>query len=99
MNWYIGQDIVAITDHSHFKKGDTFVIRGLQSAQCSCGITEIDVGLRTFSDYINCSFCNTCLPMTSNIGWVHASRFAPLDSLVDISELIEHLENTKPFEV
>jgi hypothetical protein len=32
MNWYIGQEIVAVKGHSQgcFKKGDEFIIRGLK---------------------------------------------------------------------
>jgi hypothetical protein len=104
MNWEIGQDIVAIKDHSQcrFKEGEVFTIKGLQGGTCKCTSIEIDIGIKSppnSSGYSYCTNCNTRYKKNSGIWWFSENIFAPLDSLADISELTEHLETTKPFEV
>ena len=101
MNWYIGQDIVAVRDHSDgkFKRGDEFKIKGLQLPQCKCKEVEIDVG-HTHNlngekyDFI-CVDCNTVYPIGSFIQWYGESCFAPLDPIKEaISELTEQTQVT-----
>jgi len=93
MKWYIGQPVVAITNHSQgcFKKGQEFTIRGLQSNVCKCNDVEIDVGVRAdiqVNEWVRCEQCNALYYSTA-IWWFAEDKFAPLDT--DISELTEIL--------
>ncbi len=101
MNWYIGQDIVCIDDSGIESKpilNDTvYKIRGLKNSECKCGIV-IDVGIvflkpsemKYVGHDIMCASCKTKRPATKE--WFFREvRFAPLDSLVNISELTEVL--------
>lgn len=103
MNWYIGQDIVAIKNHSQhkFNEGDLFTIKGLRDSLCKCGHVLIDIGFKSSSIPSN-SVCVTCKIKSENISgiwWFSETNFRPLDELADISELTEILETTKPYEV
>ena len=99
MNWYIGQNIVAIVDHSKgkFKDGDSFVIKSLLEGVCNCPNKKIliDVGLVANGGKSKCITCNVVVSGC----WFADSCFAPLDELCNISELTEILTETKPFEV
>jgi phage FluMu protein Com len=94
MKWYIGQPIVAIKNHSQgvFKKGQEFVIKGLQTSLCKCGCVLIDIGSTAgFNGIAKCPDCKQVAEIGSNINWFAEVMFAPLD--VDISELTELLIN------
>jgi hypothetical protein len=97
MKWYIGQEIVAIENHSQgaFKKGDTFIVKGLQNSHCKCGgKVIIDIGLLHDSIFMVCPACYTFYK-SMNKWWFSEKMFAPLD--YDISELTDILE--KPIEL
>lgn len=94
MNWYIGQRIVAIRDHSQgvFKRGDEFVVRGLKQSLCKCGFIAIDIGLHPFDNEMLCVDCNTIL-FVGDVWWFHEEMFSPLDEIeVAISELMEQTQ-------
>jgi hypothetical protein len=101
MNWYIGQDIVAIVDHEYgeFEKGETFVIKGLKSGFCKCTNILIDIGKQDSNTTMGCPCCGTSVIDISGAYWFSERRFAPLDTLADITELTEHLSNTTPFQL
>lgn len=90
MKWYIGQEIVAIVDHSQgkFKKGDVFTIKGLRNPPCGCTI-QIDVGIKGIYKYDRCTTCDN-RHLSNGIHWFKENCFAPLD--FDISELTSILE-------
>jgi len=91
-NWYIGQDIVCIkTFKNILKEGDTFVIKALQSAVCKCDMVIIDIGMKTDFEQGCCSLCHTMNIELHGIHWMHEKYFAPLDTLTDISEIQEIL--------
>ena len=94
MKWYIGQEIVCIKTHSKgiVKKGESYFIKGLQKANCTCGYIEIDVGIQKFSHQY-CKRCGFRKPEPTLIFWFNESLFAPLD--FDISELTDILEQPK----
>jgi hypothetical protein len=96
MKWYIGQEIVAIDSHEdgHFRKGDTFIIKGLQSSFCKCHSTLIDINMKTTNRFCYCGYCNVCFK-NNGIAWFSDKRFTPID--YDISELTDILE--KPIEL
>ena len=93
MNWYIGQEIVAIRNHPqrYFKKGNTFKIVGLQQGVCGCAGVDINIGFG--GNTWKMQYCNKCgqtYDTNSTIIWFGEKNFAPLDQ--DISELTEILE-------
>ena len=100
MNWYIGQDIVAIKDHTGglFKRGDEFKIKGLCESPCKCksrikGAILIDIGY-TDSRYSGTQ-CISC-GLVHNEFWFREYRFAPLDPIKEaISQLMEETLTTK----
>ena len=98
MNWYIGQDIVAVKDHSagRFKRGDEFKVLGLKRCSCKCRGVEIDIG-HTIKRDLSCIFyCDSCFEtekLTSNTQWYLECSFAPLDPIKEaISELMEETQ-------
>jgi len=96
MNWYIGQPIVAIANHSQgmFKKGDEFVINALRKKDCGCKDLFIDIGHREgYIGNVRCHLCNRIAESGTNINWYTEICFAPLDT--DISELTEILTQTQ----
>lgn len=106
MNWYIGQDIVCVDDkgaelshskiHSGLKEGAVYNIVGVMKGCCDI---VIDVGIKRITDKNTCR-CTCGKSFASGDKWYFKeSRFAPLDTLADISELTEVLKTTKPFEV
>lgn len=97
-NWYIGQTIVCIKTHSLgvVKEGEVFTIKDLRKSICKCTGIEINVGIicdgNSGDSYmIKCRDCNTSVIEDSPIYWFCESLFAPLDTLVDISEIEELL--------
>jgi len=101
MNWYIGQDIVAIktAPNGAFKEGQPLIVKGLKAGFCKCTNVLIDVGVKNNHNTLRCDKCI----MEINVGWTDTvfyseKNFAPLDTLADITELTEHLNNTTPFQ-
>jgi hypothetical protein len=90
--WHIGQDIVCIKSHSQavIKEGDIFTIKGLKKGCCTI---VIDVGISAQSHLTKCR-CGNIRVKHDGIFWLGEQLFKPLDELTDISELLEHLENT-----
>ena len=92
-NWYIGQQIVAVVDHSHgrFKRGDEFVIKGLKAGFCGCVKVLIDIGLRDYSSpYNQCLRCGEIDPVVGGVLWYSETNFAPLEPIQEaIKELME----------
>lgn len=92
IDYTIGDDIVALIDHSQgkFKKGDVFTCKGLKQSMCSCKIPLVDIGLISKTEF---AFCNICKSKhkESYIYFFKATAFKKLD--FDISELTEILEN------
>ncbi len=97
MNWYIGQDIVAIVDHTQgdFKRGDEFKIKGLRLGFCKCDNVLIDVGNKTTDEYIGCGDCEVAGKSNGAL-WYDEICFAPLDPIKEaISELMERTQVTE----
>lgn len=76
-NFYVGQEVVAIRDHSKgaFKKGDEFVIQGVKKG-CCC--LELNVGIKTNHSLMKCRYCGK---ITANDNYYQASSFAPKQQL------------------
>jgi len=93
--FYIGQEIVAIRDHSQgvFKKGDEFRITSISKASCSCkGKWLVTIGIPKTSSLAKCHFCYTILEITGS-EWVFGSlNFAPkfkLGEFVSMKEVVQ----------
>lgn len=97
--FYVGQDVVAIRDHSQgkFKEGEVFPIKGLKNGCCEGSSLHIDIGVFRIGNIAQCPRCYSILE--SDIIWFNSISFRPLDELTNISELTEVLENSKPFEI
>lgn len=80
MNWYIGQEIVCIREHSKgvVKKGQIYVIQGLQISPCQCKIIYIDVGIIPASELCRCIKCSY-IWSDIYIWWLSENLFAPLE--------------------
>ncbi len=92
MNWYIGQEIVAIRTHSQrlIIRGRTYKIKQLQITPCKCNNVDIDVGIpHTYNGIVECNMCGIKYSSNGHT-WIDERNFAPLDQ--DISELTEILE-------
>lgn len=97
MNWYIGQDIVVIKDHRDkvVVEGEVYTIRGIRPSICRCKEYELDIGKNTGHKETYCSKCYGT-GESNGIYWLSEKLFQPLDSLSDISELKEIVENPEP---
>lgn len=88
---------MAIVDHPDgcFKKGEEFLINGLQNSQCKCREVEIDIGQTDNHKTQGCDTCGIGWVVKSNTAWFSEKRFAPIDEWesYDISELTELLTN------
>lgn len=84
MNWYIGQEIVAVQTNKAIKEGKTYFICGIR--KFCCHIT-LDVGIKS-RGFATCT-CNRHEPHATDEWWLADYLFAPL---ADISELKEILE-------
>ncbi len=95
MNWYIGQDIVAVRDHEDkaYKAGDEFKIRGLRGSTCLCKVVEIDIGIIDNDGEYYCDCCGIESIEHTGLWWQDERDFAPLDPIKEaISELMEHTQ-------
>lgn len=74
--FYIGQEIVAIRDHSRgvFKNGDEFVIEGIE--QGCCGI-NLNIGIPADRPMWYCSGCNVTGLNIDGVYWFDSRCFAP----------------------
>lgn len=95
MNWYIGQRIIAIVDHSQgaFKKGDEFKIKGLRPSTCKCKSIQIYVGIDADatirSTYSKCRVCDIRHNNYEYKWWFKEKCFAPIDERPELSEYID----------
>lgn len=100
MNWYIGQEIVAIETHKdgYFKEGEIFTILGLRTSKCKCRKIHIDIGSALYCMTSICSMCGF-IDDLSDVRWHGEESFKPLDELCNISELTDQLKYEEPFKV
>jgi hypothetical protein len=95
-NFYIGQEIVAIDDHSQgkFKTGNTFFIKSLRIGTCGCDTIDIDIGVLKTRDTQKCLQCGKVFINNTQSWWFDSKHFVPLDSLMneEIAELKHELQ-------
>ena len=80
-NFFIGQEVVAIKDHSegNFKKGNEFVILGIKE---DCCLITLDVGIRTDKDFMKCVFCGN---RKLNDNYYGSNCFSPKQQLSELT--------------
>ena len=102
-DYYVGQDVVCVNADriKHLEVGKTYTISAIKEDNCRCNSgLLINVGFKaTHKDAHSCIKCGADNIPNDGLSWNYHWRFCPLDALCDISELTEHLKNTKPFEI
>lgn len=92
----VGKDVVALRNspYGDYKKDDVFPLIGIKISECKCNTLDLNIGQTFDNDNENlyCDVCNTSYHENSAIWWKDSIDFAPLDSLTNIDELTEILE-------
>jgi len=96
IDYTIGDDIVSIKSHSGgaHKENQTFVCKGLLPCECNCCEYKVNIGKQSQNnagDFVRCAGCGVRSIREDNIQWFNATSFKKLDTLVNISELTEVL--------
>lgn len=103
IDYTINDEIVCVRNHSRgiVKEGELKVALGLKACDCLCCETTVDVGIKSAHDIGTKVYCPRCRHPYTIDGkvWLNAFLFRKLDTLVDISEITEHLETKAPFEL
>lgn len=96
IDYTIGDEIVCISTHPKnlVKEGQLFIVKAIASSDCNCPDAIVDIGIRTEIALTGMKICSICWNRSKDNGiqWFYASRFKKLDTLVNISELLEVLE-------
>lgn len=95
MNWYIGQRVIAITNHPDggLVKNKEYIIKGLKSTSC-CGIL-IDVGISNDEWIIACHH-NKKVSGPGEPWFFYEKRFAPIEDIKSdytIESLIKEVDS------
>jgi len=82
----VGKKVIAIKNHVEgiYKRGNVFELKGIKKSPCGCTHIDLDVGLKTNVDYLQCSKCKY-LEKSTGIHWCGETHFAPYDD--SLSEL------------
>ncbi len=93
MNYKVGDEIVAIRNHSQgaFKIGDIFICKDIIPAKCGCKKKLVDIGHKNSNKYSRCTKCNHNRINNNNTHYFSDYNFIKLDS-ISISEALEVLE-------
>tara|TARA_R110000868_G_scaffold1729_2_gene13868 strand:- start:1284 stop:1595 length:312 start_codon:yes stop_codon:yes gene_type:complete len=96
IDYTIGDDIVSIKTHadSEHKEGELFKCLRLLPSNCNCAVYMVDIGKKctlNAEEIGKCPKCQTIIK-SDGIAWFNATSFKKLDTLVNISELTEILE-------
>lgn len=80
MNWYIGQEIVAVKSYQpFFKKGDEFTIDGMLNNVCKCGGCVLSIGTPNTNRWPQ--YCGECgceeIDLPRSTIWFKSFFFAP----------------------
>lgn len=97
IDYTIGDEIVCIRTHpmNVVNEGNIYFCKGILPSDCKCNLYMVDVGIRNPNGInpggAHCPNCKTNYE-DDGIYWLNAARFKKLDTLVNISELLEVLE-------
>ena len=89
----VGKDVVAIVSHSqgNFKEGQIFKCLGLRPTKCRCTILEINIGIKSNTEYQSCGDCNTTWKSEREF-WYDITCFRALDDITpSIEEIIKEI--------
>lgn len=78
--FYVGQKVVAITDHGRliFRKGDVFTVTGIYPSFCKCWSLLITIGIPHTAMRKKCRQCNKIVAVET-IEWTFpAEKFEPI---------------------
>lgn len=93
IDYTIGDDIVCVKTHSQgiVKEGEVYKCLGLTIASCSCKKYLVDIGETSTN---GCTLYRPCkeISTTDGIIWINATMFRKLDTLINIDEITELLE-------
>lgn len=96
LDYTIGDEIVCIKNHSDgiVKEGEIYICKALLHEKCKCGGYIVDVGIRESPNETGKVWCIDCNSSydDDSIWYIDASLFKKLDTLVNINELLEVLE-------
>lgn len=88
----VGQEVVCVRNHSQLviKKGQQFIVLGLDKCECGKWIVDIGVPVR---DYTLCKGCGS-LKQAKGVWWMGAHLFAPIQRArtVYVAEYIKEQE-------
>ncbi len=92
VDYTIGDDIVCIKTHSQgvVKEGEVFKCKSLKENFCNCQGCLVDIGIKPTSTQFRCLKCMITV-MSDSIRWFPSSIFRKLDTLVNIDEIHELL--------
>lgn len=96
IDYTVGDTIVRVGNGNYTKDGEVFEALEICKSPCGCEIF-VDIGRETPCEHIHCGICGKLIKTKSS--HFYAPNFKKLDTLVDISELTEVLENTNAFEL
>jgi len=95
LDYTLGDDIVCIRTHEEgaFKEGDVFKCKALKIESCKCKCVIVDIGISNSYGFGAITICRICSSEMNEDGiwWFDASRFRKLDTIVNIDEIHELL--------
>lgn len=97
LDYTIDDEIVCIydSDRDDIQEGKIYIAKALLPCNCKCDTYMVDIGIRSSGDInsngVICEGCNVEY-IDDGIEWLGTKRFKKLDTLVNINELLEVLE-------
>lgn len=94
--FYIGQDVVSVGTMGQIKDGIVYQIKSLRAGICKCSPLLVDIGFAVTQNGnvvgLRCGKCGARECTSDRTDWYCSTCFRPLDSLTNIEELTEILE-------
>ena len=80
----VGKKVIAITASATWRRGQVFLLEGIQDSKCSCGCKKVILNINITGDQTACPMCHSKKPRGE---WYDALCFAPYDdSLSDLTD-------------
>ena len=96
IDYTTGDEIVCIKSHSEgvVKENELYICKAILHEKCRCSGYIVDIGIRESPDETGKIFCPDCNTIYEDDGiwYINATLFKKLDTLVNINELLEVLE-------
>jgi hypothetical protein len=96
MRFEVGMQVICIKNHSEkvVIKGQSFIISEIKNTEC-CGLTLLDIGIRTELGYTLCS-CGKISHVSDCAYWIDALLFIPVQKDAFKSVSWEHIVEEIP---